>query len=57
MLRSGLFHPALFPVFHQRVMLDRAVREAKPRASQPCLNECDAELSGSVGTSGDPTQL
>lgn len=58
MLHSGLFHPALFPVFHQRVMLDRAVRETKPRASQPCLNEVMLNSdSGSVGTSGDPTQL
>lgn len=49
-----LFHPALFPVFHQRVMLDRAVRETKALASQ-CLNEVMLNSdSGSVGACEDP---
>lgn len=55
-----LFHPALFPIFHQRVMLDRAVCETKAPASQQCLNEVMLNSdSGSVGACAceDPTYL
>lgn len=46
MLYEALFYPALFPIFHQREMLDQAVTERNPhtpsqRAAAVMLNSVE----------------